>query len=295
LSPEGIIEAKTAVLEFVKAQYESLQSVPSIGSIVKKLKLSRVRLYKLFPGGLAQICREAGVPVPTERSRAVEAALAARRDRIGGRCLGTDGGAADSDLEKIIFSRLNIGYGPEEIVAEMGRMDVVDRCFQKWRSWRMDDYMKGQAKLRQLARDLDLHDVEHSFLDGISKLGKMLKEANLEKESMNKRMERLQDACTYYRQRFDGARFVYMHFVRNTVRIIVEFHARLRSSRSDDETIEAVCSLVNQLHVEVEALQGPLGINPDDPLLQLIGEYAEIVVHAIALYKVKALEQSILR
>jgi hypothetical protein len=42
--------------------------------------LGGVRFYSVFPGGIRQLCREAGVPVPANRLKAVSKALRARAE-----------------------------------------------------------------------------------------------------------------------------------------------------------------------------------------------------------------------
>lgn len=70
------------VVDFVRAHYEKQGSVPSIRSIAKKHRrrgLTRSSIYRLFPGGLREICERAGVPLPSDRMRVVQPALNTRR------------------------------------------------------------------------------------------------------------------------------------------------------------------------------------------------------------------------
>jgi len=295
LISKEISEDKIAVLEFVRRQYEQSGIVPSIVSILKNFGWNRTYLYRVFQGGLSQICKEASVQFPAERSKVVEAALATRRKRIAEGVLVAHGEGVDSELEKTIFSLLNAGVAPEKIVEKIGHMDVVDLCFRKWKIWRADDYRKGQEELRVLGRELGLDGIGDSVSDGVCELGRALRRAGREKESMNERIERLENACTYHRKRFDGARFVYARFVREIVKALYEFHVQLHYSKSDDYTIDAMARLYNKLVAEASAATGPLNINPDDPIIPLIGSYVQIFACAlkehVALVHMRSLEQ----
>jgi len=63
---------KEEIVEYVARTYREGGGVPSIRQILKQFSVCRARLYKLFPDGLKQICREAGVPYPEERDKVVK-------------------------------------------------------------------------------------------------------------------------------------------------------------------------------------------------------------------------------
>jgi hypothetical protein len=76
---------KQAVIEYIKSHYTQKGSVPALKSIIEHFKgdgLNLTRFYRIFPGGMGEVCRLAGVPVPMERikqtAKATEMMKAAR-------------------------------------------------------------------------------------------------------------------------------------------------------------------------------------------------------------------------
>jgi len=69
---------KGEVIKFVKEFNASKGRVPFISEILHGFKINRVKLYKYFPGKMAEICRLAGVSVPEDRLRRVRSALNAQ-------------------------------------------------------------------------------------------------------------------------------------------------------------------------------------------------------------------------
>ena len=94
-------------------------------------KLSRDAIYHAFPGGMGEICREAGVPVPEERYRAAAGASAKRKTarRSSGRGIGSDA----ADLEKLVFAELRRGLQPVAIVEKYGNAEQVVRLAKIFR------------------------------------------------------------------------------------------------------------------------------------------------------------------
>ncbi len=73
---------RTRILEFVKLFYDQNRTVPSVSIIIKGVQgiKNRTRLYGMFPQGISEIARAAGIPPPSEeRTQRVEKALAARK------------------------------------------------------------------------------------------------------------------------------------------------------------------------------------------------------------------------
>lgn len=69
-------ELRKAVLNFVKNHHESSGKAPSIRAICSEVDGVSVRkFYKLFPGGIGEVCKKAGVPVPEQRIRATRKAV----------------------------------------------------------------------------------------------------------------------------------------------------------------------------------------------------------------------------
>ena len=91
-------------------------------------KLSRYAIYHAFPGGMRQICQEAGVPVPEERYRAASAKRKTAR-RSSGRGIGSDA----ADLEKVVFAALRRGLQPVEVVEKYGNAEQVVRLAKIFR------------------------------------------------------------------------------------------------------------------------------------------------------------------
>ena len=72
-------DIQEAVLDFIKATYDSQGSIPSVRSTCDEVEgMSRRRFYEVFEGGLSEACRLAGVPEPKERIAATKRALEAR-------------------------------------------------------------------------------------------------------------------------------------------------------------------------------------------------------------------------
>jgi|GEM_PF-4437567 len=73
---------KELIIDFARKHYKKHGKPPSIRLIARKhrrLGVTRSNIYELFPGGLAEICRLAGVPIPKQRIKATQQALKARK------------------------------------------------------------------------------------------------------------------------------------------------------------------------------------------------------------------------
>jgi len=65
-------ELKQAIIQYIKKRYERDKEAPSLRKIIehfKKEKLNFTRFYKMFPGGIPEAYRLAGVPIPKDRMR----------------------------------------------------------------------------------------------------------------------------------------------------------------------------------------------------------------------------------
>ncbi|MEM3602773.1 MAG: TusE/DsrC/DsvC family sulfur relay protein [Candidatus Bathyarchaeia archaeon] len=84
------MEFKRAIIEYVKEFYREYNTAPSIRQIISRFEseeLNRSKLYERFPGGLAEICRLAGIPAPERLARtrrALEAKMRAKERKDGG-------------------------------------------------------------------------------------------------------------------------------------------------------------------------------------------------------------------
>ena len=68
-----------ACFRYVRERYQTDGEVPSVRQLLADLKLSRARFYSMFPGGLDELCRKLGLPIPERRLKATEKASLARR------------------------------------------------------------------------------------------------------------------------------------------------------------------------------------------------------------------------
>jgi sulfur relay (sulfurtransferase) DsrC/TusE family protein len=69
---------KDDVVKFAREYYSKHGKVPSVRALCRRFR--GVRFYSVFPGGIRQLCREASVPVPISRLKAVSKALKARTE-----------------------------------------------------------------------------------------------------------------------------------------------------------------------------------------------------------------------
>lgn len=75
-------ELRQAILQYFEECCERGEEAPSLRKTFKRFrkeKLNNVHFYKLFPGGLAEACKLAGVPVPKKRISRVRKAVEASR------------------------------------------------------------------------------------------------------------------------------------------------------------------------------------------------------------------------
>jgi predicted RNA-binding Zn-ribbon protein involved in translation (DUF1610 family) len=63
---------------FVAKYYRKNHTIPSVATIVKALGINRTAFYRVFPGGIAEVCNLIGVPVPEERLKRTKSARAAK-------------------------------------------------------------------------------------------------------------------------------------------------------------------------------------------------------------------------
>lgn len=65
-------EVKAEILQYIKSYYGERGSAPSVRQISERFKdqgVNRDNFYALFPKGLGQVCRAAGVPHPSGSER----------------------------------------------------------------------------------------------------------------------------------------------------------------------------------------------------------------------------------
>jgi len=80
----SLVDVKAEILRFLKASYAKNGKVLSIRAIEKKFKrqgVTRATFYGLFPEGLEEACREAGVPAP-DRLKQTEQALKKKKEKF---------------------------------------------------------------------------------------------------------------------------------------------------------------------------------------------------------------------
>lgn len=75
------VSEEEQVLEFVGRYHGEKGVPPSLADIHRHLGISMRRLYDKFPGGIAEICQLANVPVPEKRLGMVEKAVKARTEK----------------------------------------------------------------------------------------------------------------------------------------------------------------------------------------------------------------------
>ena len=78
-------ELREAVIRYVKKCYETGKKVPSVRKTCKHFKkenLSRGHFYRVFPGGIREVCKRAAVPVPKERVKRTAKATKVSKGRI---------------------------------------------------------------------------------------------------------------------------------------------------------------------------------------------------------------------
>ena len=120
------------IVDFVHYSYTDEGGIVStVKDLLKGLELSRYAIYHAFPGGMREICREAGVPVPEERYRAAAGASAKRKtaSRSSARGIGSDA----ANLDKVVFAELRRGLKPVEVVEKYGNAEQVVRLAKIFR------------------------------------------------------------------------------------------------------------------------------------------------------------------
>ncbi|GAI15380.1 unnamed protein product, partial [marine sediment metagenome] len=126
-------ELRKAILNFVKNHQESGGKAPSIRAICREVNGVSIRkFYKLFPEGLGEVCKKAGVPVPKQRIRATRKAVRGQekkamaiedRSEPGSRII-----LADSQSARIQgISHLEGGKDPGMIIDELLDRDTYLR------------------------------------------------------------------------------------------------------------------------------------------------------------------------
>ena len=72
---------KQDIVQYTRDFYSRNREPPSVRQIIHKCGISFSRFYKLFPGGLSEACRLAGVPVPMQRINKTKRALETSKGR----------------------------------------------------------------------------------------------------------------------------------------------------------------------------------------------------------------------
>jgi len=75
-------DAKRSILNFIKTYYEDYGEVPSIRAIYEGLEdVSKRRFYEIFPDGIGEACRQAGVGADMSRIESTKKARKTRRSK----------------------------------------------------------------------------------------------------------------------------------------------------------------------------------------------------------------------
>lgn len=145
---------KDQITIFVKEAYEREGRVPSIAETRRELKFSTRRLYSVFPGGLEEICKHAGVPVPTRRLKTVRKALDSRSKRKVGE------EAGKGELAALVFDLLEKGKPlPQVVITLKITPDVAKELHDKWLGLKEVDVnqpgvLRGLRALKGLAESM---------------------------------------------------------------------------------------------------------------------------------------------
>jgi hypothetical protein len=76
------MKPKTKVLSLVKRYFKKHGTAPSIRYILAHTQLNRTQFYQTYPGGIADVCRLAGITEPEARIRQVAKALDAKGNAV---------------------------------------------------------------------------------------------------------------------------------------------------------------------------------------------------------------------
>jgi hypothetical protein len=69
---------KRAIIQYLGPYHREHGETPSVRTIAQHFRISTATLYRLFPGGIAEACHHADVPVPERRIQQAHAATASR-------------------------------------------------------------------------------------------------------------------------------------------------------------------------------------------------------------------------
>ena len=100
------------VIGYVQTAYREGRGVPSLAEMKREFGVSNRELYKVFPGGLREICELAGVPPPEDRLKPVEKMLE-HRVKTGS---GTEG---MNEVAAKVFELLGVGTPLTKIVVQL--------------------------------------------------------------------------------------------------------------------------------------------------------------------------------
>jgi hypothetical protein len=103
-------------------------AAPSIRQVRTGVDMSLRQLYDVFPGGLAEICKEAKIPVPQER---VQSMATVQKSRENKRTLSDP--TIDGGLAADVFAKFEKKVPLARIVIDLKlRPDVVRQLYKKW-------------------------------------------------------------------------------------------------------------------------------------------------------------------
>jgi len=83
LKNQAADSVKNSIIKYVAAKYATSGKVPSMGKIIREFRVYKVKLYKIFPEGIGEICRLANVPTPEDRVAMVRDAQVSRAIILG--------------------------------------------------------------------------------------------------------------------------------------------------------------------------------------------------------------------
>jgi len=74
-----MVDRRVEILKYFKGEYTKTRQTPTVRSVCRRFGLNNRKFYRLFPEGIAGLCKETGIPIPEAKYKRVEKATEARR------------------------------------------------------------------------------------------------------------------------------------------------------------------------------------------------------------------------
>lgn len=75
-----MLDRRVEILKYFKDEYTKTRQTPTVRSMCRRFGLNNKKFYEVFSEGIAELCKETGIPIPEAKYKRIEKAAAAKME-----------------------------------------------------------------------------------------------------------------------------------------------------------------------------------------------------------------------